>query len=426
MAFTDQLTGLANRRELLRGIAAMRGVPGQPGALLVIDLDGFTSVNDVRGHEVGDAVLIEVARRLRDGAEESDLPARLSGDEFAVTTVGTPVQAYALASRLLTMLGRPYELPGATVHLTASVGLAELHGATNVSDTISRAVLALRRARQLRRGGIEWYDEALEAALLRRMRLEQELPGVVARGELDLVYQPFVDLVEGHPVGAEALLRWRHPTLGTVTAADFVPVAEDLGLIDEIGEWALHRAIRQLSGWLRDGRQLWLAVNLAARQMAAPGLVQVVSKALETHQIPADRLLLEVTEQGLGADTQRAVAQLAGLRALGVRTALAQFGTGSTPLAYLRRLPVDVLKVDRVLFAEPGGRTGSTTPIIDVVVGLGRRLGLEIVAEGLEDEAHLEVVRTAGCRYGQGFLFGRPVPAEHFEAFLESHRSPIQ
>ncbi len=424
MAFTDQLTGLANRRQLLRTVTAMRGVPGQPGALLVIELDGFTAVNDVRGHEVGDAVLIEVARRLRDAAEETDVPARLSGDEFAVVTAGNPVQSYALATRVLTMLGQPYQLPGATVHLGASVGLAELADATSTGDVLSRAALALRRAAQLRRSRIEWYDEALEAALLRRLTLEQELPGVVDRGELDLVYQPVVDLVEGIPVGAEALLRWRHPTLGTVVAADFVPVAEDLGLIDEIGHWALHRACRQLSSWLREGHDLWLAVNLAARQLAAPDLVPTVGSVLDTHQVPAERLVLEVTERSLGTQAQGTIAQLAGLRALGARTCLAQFGTGATPLAHLRRLPIDALKLDRVLFADPAGRAGPATPIIDVVVSLGRRLGLELVAEGLEDQDHLETVRGAGCRYGQGYLFGRPEPAEHFEAFLETHRSP--
>ncbi len=422
MAFTDQLTGLANRRELMRTLSAMRGVPGQPGAVIVVDLDGFTSVNDVRGHEVGDAVLIEVARRLRAGVDRSDLPARLSGDEFAVATASPPVQAYALASRLLTMLTQPYELPGATVHMTACVGLAELSGAASAGDALSRAALALRRARQGRRGGIEWYDEALESALLHRMRLEQELPGVLGRGELDLVYQPVLDLVEGHPAGAAALLRWRHPVLGTVPAVDVLPVAEDLGLVDGIGAWVLHQACRQLSAWLRDGRDVWLSVNLADRQLAAPDLVATVSTALDSHQVPADRLVLEVTEQGVSADPQRAVAQLAGLRALGVRTALARFGTGATPLAHLRRLPVDLLKVDRSVFAEPAGRTGPATPIIDVVVGLGRRLGLEIVAEGLEAVAHLDVVRAAGCRYGQGCLFGRPEPAEHFEAYLEAHR----
>jgi diguanylate cyclase (GGDEF)-like protein/PAS domain S-box-containing protein len=423
-AFTDQLTGLANRRQLLRTIGAMRAVPGQPGALLMINVDGLIQAGTGRGREVGDAVFIEVARRLRETVEASDRPARVSGNEFAVATADHPVRAYALASRLLTELIRPYPVAGAIVHVSVAVGLAELAAASSVGDTLSRAGLAVQRARQLRQGRIEWYDEALEAALLRRFTLEEELPGVVARGELDLVFQPIVDLIDEVPVGAEALLRWRHPKRGTVPAADFVTVADDLGLIDEIGEWVLHHACRQLASWLRDGLDLWLSVNLTARQLAAPHLVARVARVLADHEVPAERLVLEVTEQGLGPDLQGAVAQLTGLRALGVRTALAKFGTGPTPLASLRRLPVDVLKVDRALFAESVRRTGAGTPIIDVVVGLGRRLGLEIVAEGLEDEAHLDLVRAGGCRYGQGFLLGRPQPAERFEAYVDSHRSP--
>jgi len=424
MASTDQLTGLANRQELIRTVAAMLAVPGQPGAVLVIDLDGFTAVNDVRGHETGDAVLVEVARRLRDGVGESDLPARLSGDEFAVASPGSPVRTYALAIRVLSMLSQPYPLPTGPVNLTACVGIAELAGTDSPGDALSRAALALRRARHSHPGRIEWYDEALEAALLQRMTLEQDLPGVIERGELDLVYQPILDLVDGHPVGAEALLRWRHPVLGSLSAADFIPVAEDLGLINEIGQWVVHRAFRQLSSWRRDGRDLWLAVHLARRQLAAASVAGIVGSALETHQVPADRIVLEVTETAVGNDTGQAVDQLTALRTLGVRTALARFGTGSTTLANLRRLPVDLVKVDRTLFTEPPGRAAPATPLLDVVVGLGRKLGVEVIAGGLEAQAHLDVVRAAGCRYGQGYLLGRPVPAEHFEAFLETHRSP--
>jgi EAL domain-containing protein (putative c-di-GMP-specific phosphodiesterase class I) len=255
------------------------------------------------------------------------------------------------------------------------------------------------------------------------MTLEQDLPGVVGRGELDLVYQPIMDLVEGRPVGAEALLRWRHPALGTIAAADFVPVAEDIGLINEIGEWVVHQVCRLLSGWRHDGRDLWIALHLARRQLAAPTVASIVRAALELHQVPAERLLLEIAESALGSDTEHAVDQLTALRTLGVRTALTRFGTGSTPMAYLRRLPVDLLKVDRSTYAEPVARTAPAPPSLDVVVGLARKLGLEVMAGGVEAEAHLDVVRAAGCRYGQGYLFGRPVPAEHLEAFLESHRS---
>jgi EAL domain-containing protein (putative c-di-GMP-specific phosphodiesterase class I) len=307
--------------------------------------------------------------------------------------------------------------------LIASIGMAELAGADSGADLLSRAELALRRARQLRRARIEWYDEVLEAAVVRRATLEREMPGVVTRNELDLVYQPVLDLVDHAPVGVEAQVRWRHPRLGTISGADFLPLAEDLGLTSEIGTWVIDQACRQLARWLREGYNLWLVVNLAGRQLAPPILTAMVRGAMERYEVSADRLVVGATEAGLAATGQLAVKQLAALRALGVRTALAQFGAGSTPLAHLRRLPVDLLLVDRVIFAEPAGRTGPATPIMDVVVELGHRLGLEIVAVGLEAEAHLAVVRSAGCRYGQGPLLGQPAPAEHFEAYLEGTRA---
>jgi EAL domain-containing protein (putative c-di-GMP-specific phosphodiesterase class I) len=273
---------------------------------------------------------------------------------------------------------------------------------------------------------VEWYDESMEMALLRRISLEQELPGAVGRGELDLVYQPVIELTYQHPVGAEALLRWRHPRLGTVSPTELVPIAEDLGLADEIGEWVLRRACRQLSSWLREGWDIWLSVNVSTRQLRSPRFVPALRDALDTHLVASGRLLVEVTndvpDNQLDFDCMEAA--LAGVRETGVRTAIDHFGTGPTSLAHLRRMAVDVLKVDRSLFAEPNGPGGPTAPIMDVVMGLGDRLGLQIIASGVEAEAHLDAVRAAGCRFGQGYLFARPAPAEHVEAYLTDHRSP--
>jgi diguanylate cyclase (GGDEF)-like protein/PAS domain S-box-containing protein len=425
-AYTDELTGLANRRQLTRTVAGLRSVPGQPGSLLFIELSGVTAISEVHGRVASDAVLVEVGRRLRAAVTGADLVARLSDGLFAITTAHPPVPAYALASRVREVLGQSFQLPGSTVRLTASIGLAELAAATSVGDALSRADLALCRARQLHSTGIEWYDEVLAAALHRRRALARELPGVVDRGELDLLFQPVLDLADGTTVGAETVLRWRHPQLGAVAAADLVPVAEDLDLLDEIGAWQLHCACRQLACWLREGWDLWLGIHLAAGQLSAPQLTGMVSAALRSHQVPAERLILEVPERGLGSDLTWAVDPLAELRALGVRTALAQFGTGSTPLASLRRLPVDLLKVDRAMFmapAEPARAEPEVMPIMDAVVELSRRLGLEVVAEGLDATAQVDQVRAAGCRYGQGVVFGGPSPAEHFEAYLETHRT---
>ncbi|MEV0566069.1 EAL domain-containing protein [Dactylosporangium sp. NPDC050588] len=433
--WTDDQTRLANRRRFLAAVAeAHRAPAAEAGCVLVAELDRFESVADLHGPTVADAVLIEAARRLRAAVGPEDLPARLAGAGFAVLTGAPLVHAFALATRVATAFAEPFHLPGHTVHLTADVGVTDLHGAghphgaAGAEDVLRRADIARRRARQLSRGRdggrVECYDESFEAALVRRTDLEQQLPGVVGRGELDLVFQPVVDLGSRLPAGVEALLRWRHPRLGVVPPHEFLPVAEELGLADELGEWALHQACRQLSRWRADGRDLWMSVNASARQLAAPGWLATVATAVDTHCVPAESLIIEVAEAAL-PDDAGAVEQLAGLRALGVRTAIDHFGTGPTALAHLRRLPVDVLKIDQVLFSEPAGQRAPATPIVDVVVGLARRLGIDVVACGLETESHVDVVRAAGCRLGQGYLLSRPDHAEHVEAYLERHRARL-
>jgi diguanylate cyclase (GGDEF)-like protein/PAS domain S-box-containing protein len=429
LAFTDQLTGLANRRELMRTIVTQREVPGHTGALLVIDLHGMADINEVRGREMGDAVLIEVGRRLRTAVGSDDLPARLAGDEFAVVTVEGPVLAYALGTRLLTILTEPYQLPGAIVHLKVSIGLAELSGGDNVDDVLRRADLARRRARQMGRDRIEWYDAYLEEQLVRRMDLERELPGAVARGELDLVYQPVLSLPDRQPVGVEALLRWRNAALGTVLPNELLPVAEDLGLIDEIGQWVLTTAVKQLASWTVPGRELWMSVNASARELAAADYVTRVKAAMAERELPPELLVVEVAESRLPTDVAPVVTQLAALRSLGVRTALDDFGAGQASLQQLRRLPVDLLKIDGTIIAAPTDQLpadlqGHSRPLIDVVADLGRRLGVEIIAEGLESVAQIRQAQEAGCGLGQGFALARPAPAERVEAFLEEHRAP--
>jgi diguanylate cyclase (GGDEF)-like protein/PAS domain S-box-containing protein len=433
-ASADRLTGLANRDELHRVLADA----GAPGALIVLDLGGVTGVNEVHGHRIGDAVMVEAARRLRAEAAPTDVPVRLDGDKFAVATGSGAVQAHLLATRLLTILTEPYALPGTLLHLSASAGLAELQPGVPAGETLRRAGLALRGTRRGFGGGaVEWYDESTEAQLRRRLNIEQELPGAVGRAELDLAYQPIVDLASGRPVGAEALLRWRHPRLGTVPPGEFIPIAEELGLLDEVGQWVLHWACRQLSGWLRDDRDVWVSVNVSAGQLVAPTFVATVGTALDTHQVPASRLVIEVAEPGIVAgpvgglarteDTRMAtlVSHLGELRSMGVRTAVDHFGTASTSLSQLRILPLDLLKVDRQIFAEPAGRSGVVTAIIDVVVKLGVQIGVEVIAQGLETEADLEVARAAGCHFGQGYLLSWPVPPEHLEAWLDGHRSQL-
>jgi predicted signal transduction protein with EAL and GGDEF domain len=328
------------------------------------------------------------------------------------------VQAYALATRLITMLAEPIALPGVTVHLSASIGMTDLAGGVTGDDVMRRADLALLRAKQLGRGRVEWFDEAVEQAIMRRMTIEQELPDALLRGELDLIYQPILDLVRGRPLAVEALLRWRHPRLGTLLPYDVIPVAEELGLITEIGSWVVHQASRQLATWLREGRDLSMAVNVSPHQLAGSDLITDVSTALDLHRFPADRLVVELAEGGLadGAATEERVGQL---RSLGVRTALDEFGAGVHSLTHLRALPIDMVKIGPTFFDNVQATAGQSVPLIDVMVGLGRRLGIDVVAQGLEAPAHLEVVRGAGCRLGQGHLFARPQPAERTEAYLD-------
>ncbi|WP_307812880.1 putative bifunctional diguanylate cyclase/phosphodiesterase [Micromonospora coerulea] len=415
---TDQLTGLADRREVLHELA--RREPGAaPGALLVIELHGVGVVNDGSGRPVGDEVLVEMAGRLRAGCQPGDLVARLTGDEFAVLTDIGPVLAYALGTRLLAALTEPYPLPGGTARLRASVGLAETAGG-DPEDVLRQADLARRRAVQLGRDRVEWYDAYLEEQLVRRLDLERELPGAVARGELDLVYQPVLGLPDRLAVGTEALLRWRSPVLGTVLPAELLPVAEDLGLVGEVGRWVLDRACRQLAEWSEGGRELWMSVNVGPRELAAPDFVRRAATALAAYGVPPDRLVVEVAEPGITAELSTVVARLAGLRSLGVRTALDDFRAEHASLAQLRRLPIDLLKVGPHLVGAAGD---GQCPLIEVVLSLGDRLGVEVVVEGLESADQVDGACRAGCRYGQGYALARPATAERVEAWFEEFPS---
>ncbi|AGL20498.1 diguanylate cyclase/phosphodiesterase [Actinoplanes sp. N902-109] len=421
LSYTDQLTGLANRRALMRDLLEFRRRAGQQGTLLVIDLHGLAEINNSRGRETGDAVLIEVARRIRDLLGQDDVAARLGGDEFAVLTADGAVLAYALATRIVTALVEPYQLPGTIVELHTSVGLAELAGGKDSDEVLRHADLARSRAHQLGRDRVEWYDTDVEIQLHRRMDLERELLGAADRGELDLVFQPVVALRDEQPVGVEALLRWRHPKLGTILPAELLPIARAVGCAAELDEWVLDAACRHLAGWSAGGTDFWLSVNVAPRELLTARFPEHVAEILDRHAIAPERLVVEVQETWVAEDVPAIVASLAGLRKLGVRAALDDFGAGQASLAHLRRLPVDMLKLDQSLVSRPDPAS-STPAVIDVVVSLGRRLGLQIVAKGLESDEQTERARQAGCHFGQGFALGRPAPAERMEAYLDSHR----
>ncbi|WP_213454179.1 putative bifunctional diguanylate cyclase/phosphodiesterase [Rhizomonospora bruguierae] len=424
LAHTDPLTGLANRRGLLRAMYATVG--GPPCVLLGLDLDGFKNVNDMRGHDVGDAVLVEVGRRLRASLRPDDVPARLGGDEFAVFMPADPAEARRVAERLLGVLGQPYELGGSSLFLSVSIGLASGASAPDVPTLLRNTDLALRYAKQRGKSRVEPYDVAYDRLLRRRSTIEHELRRAIERGELRLAYQPVVTLPSVRPVGAEALLRWDHPELGAVSPEEFVPIAEETGQIVPIGAWVLRQACHRLSLWLAAGHDVWVSVNVSPRELHAADYVERVTGALRAHRVPPQRLVLEVTEHAVATDLAELVRRLRALRDTGVRIALDDFGAGYSSLGQLRTLPVDILKIDQRLVADvAAGPGGAEAPLVDIGVRLGHKLGLEVIAEGMAEPRHRIAVERAGCRWGQGWLFGGAVPAEHLEARLAASPPPL-
>jgi diguanylate cyclase len=416
LAHTDPLTGLANRRGLLTALEDER-VAGAQAVLLALDLDGFKNVNDMRGHDVGDAVLVEVGQRLRMNLRPGDVAARLGGDEFAVLMWARPSEAKRAASRLLGVLGGPFEQETGTVFLSVSIGLASCATVPDVNTLLRNADLALRWAKTHGKNRVELYDVEYDVKLRRRTELEHELRGAIDRDELHLQYQPVVVLPDVRPVGAEALLRWQHPRLGRVGPDEFIPVAEECGMINRLGAWVLHQACHQLSRWLAEGHDVWVSVNVSPRELHATCYVDQVKDALRAHRVPPQRLVLEVTEHAVSTDVEELIRRLRDLRQTGVRIALDDFGSGYSSLGQLRRLPVDILKIDHSLVVKE---------MVRVVVELGHQFGLEVIAEGIGDQRQMAMVVDAGCKLGQGYLSGWPVPAEHFEARLESLTSPAR
>ncbi|GID98119.1 putative bifunctional diguanylate cyclase/phosphodiesterase [Amorphoplanes digitatis] len=422
LAHTDPLTRLANRRGLVRALREP-AARERPRVLIGLDLDGFKNVNDMRGHDVGDAVLVEVGERLRANLREGDVAARLGGDEFAVLMWATPEEAMLAGKRLLAVLGEPYDTEDGSVFLSASVGVAGSPAPGDTGELMRDADLALRYAKQRGKNRVERYQRRYDELLRRHSVLENELRHAIEREQLRLVFQPVVALPSMRPVGAEALLRWHHPELGAVRPDEFIPVAEESGLINMIGSWVLDQACEQLSQWLAVGHDVWVSVNLSPKELHAADYAGQVAGVLQKYGVPAQRLVLEVTEHAVATDMDELIRRLCELRSTGVRIALDDFGAGYSSLGQLRKLPVDILKIDHALVAEPESRTGTAAPLVDVVVRLGHRLGLEVLAEGIGSPAQRAIVEEAGCRLGQGSLFGWGVPAEHLEAQLETARS---
>jgi diguanylate cyclase (GGDEF)-like protein len=390
--------------------------------MLCLDLDGFKDVNDSIGHLAGDDLLCTIAGRLTGVVRATDTVARLGGDEFAVLVddaQGGLPDAAALAQRLLEVIGDPVDLHGHRVTVAASIGIVVAEADATPLSLFRDADIAMYRAKAAGRAQSVVFDPGMRAEALERIELERELSGALAAGQLRLTYQPVVDLRTERVTGFEALLRWEHPTLGSVGPDRFVPVAEDCGEIVPIGRWVLAEATRTAARWQRahPGRPLSMAVNVSARQLASGTLVEHVAEALSASRLAASSLVLEVTETALVTDPDAVAERLAELRSLGVRLALDDFGTGYSSLSYLRQFDVDVLKIDRSFVRLLDGSPDDAL-MVHGLVQLGRTLRLEIVAEGVETAVQRDRLRAERCDLAQGYLFSEPLEAADAELLL--------
>jgi diguanylate cyclase (GGDEF)-like protein len=428
LAFMDSVTGLANRHSFQIRLGQMVAQEGAARACAVIcmDLDGFKTVNDALGHDIGDGLLRSVAERLSALLLPRDVFARIGGDEFGfiLDGVGTEEEAAGRAALLLQALRAPLEVKGASVPIGASLGVALVPQDGHSADLVMKnADLALYAAKGAGRGQYRFYQAQMGSRVHRRLQVERALREALQKDQLSLAFQPQLDLATGELSGFEALLRWHHPELGHVSPADFVPVAEDAGLIIEIGAWVLRRACAEASGWRRPLR---VAVNLSPLQIMAQDLQAEVQQALQSSGLPARRLELEVTESVLLNETPATLAQLHGIHQLGARIALDDFGTGYSSMAYLRRFPFDKLKIDRAFVGELVDRSDARA-IVRAMLELGSALRMETVAEGVETLEELQVLRWLGCGAAQGYLVARPMPAADVAAFIASwHEHPLR
>ena len=423
----DALTGLANR-ELLQdrtahAISMMQRV-NQPLSLMRVSMDHFRSVTDTLGHQAGDELLVEVARRLGQTVREQDTVARLAGKEFALVLPGTPAGgAMQLAAELLRILAQPYRVRGRELTLTASIGIASFPDTAADTDTLLMgSEIAMHRAQLNGRNTCEAYTHEMYQQMLERDRISVALQQAVALDQLQLVYQPLVDLQTGQISGLEALLRWTHPDLGAISPAHFIPLAEKSGLIYGIGEWVMRRACRDIRDWTTKGINVpHVAVNMSPLQFRDAGLIRKIQAALADHQVDPALIYVEVTEGVVMDDVARSEAMLGELKALGIRLSLDDFGTGYSSLSYLKRFPFDKVKIDQS-FVRDITTNSNDAVLVKVIVSMAHGLGLKVIAEGVETEAQCEIMRTSGCDEIQGYFFSKPVDTQAIEALLDEGR----
>ncbi|MFO1206197.1 MAG: EAL domain-containing protein [Burkholderiales bacterium] len=423
LAHHDFLTDLPNRSLLRDRLEVALGQARREGRLvgaLFIDLDRLKVVNDTLGHEAGDQLLREAARRLTGTMREGDTVARLGGDEFMVVlpNMADSRGAAAVARKILDGLARPMELKGQEVFMSASIGISLFP--TDAADSealIRNADAAMYSAKRNGGDNYQFYTSDLNVQVQERLVIEQGLRVAEQRNELHLLYQPKVDLATGAIIGVEALLRWHHPTLGSISPERFIPVAEETGLIVPIGEWVLRRACMQVRAWREAGIELPIAVNLSACQFRQRNLAQTIHRILSETGVPPQFIEIEITESDVMENAESAIATLVELKSRGISISIDDFGTGYSSLSYLKRFPLDVLKIDRS-FVRDIAVDSDDAAIVEAIIALARSLEIKVVAEGVETPDQMAFLNRSGCNFAQGYLFSPPVEAERVAALL--------
>jgi diguanylate cyclase (GGDEF)-like protein len=414
----DHLTELPNRARLHELIDAELQRPGgRPVSVLFLDVDGFKDVNDSLGHEVGDQLLRQMAGRLVTGTRAQDTVGRLGGDEFVVLCRDCdPDGAELLAHRVHTSLEEPFLLGGRALRLSASIGIAGSgragDTATRSTDLVRDADLAMYAAKAAGRNRVRVFSPDLRHAAQQRIRTADQLRGAIAGDQLVLHYQPVLQLTSGEIDGAEALVRWRHPERGLIPPSDFIPVAEQCGLIGPLTRWVLGEATRQAAEWVRQGFPLLVGVNVSPTALASGTLVADVMEALAVSGLAPEHLVVELTESSVAEDPERAAAQFAALRVSGVEVAIDDFGSGYSSLGQLLNIPAGILKIDRSLVTGAADRPSQSAAAIAAVVGLAKACGMRSLAEGVETAEQLQLATELGCTFAQGFHIARPMPAD--------------
>jgi diguanylate cyclase (GGDEF)-like protein len=422
----DALTGLANRKQLterLESACVEHQARGERFALYFIDLDGFKAINDSFGHGAGDAVLKEVAQRLTAAVRRHDVVARFGGDEFVVLIEDIANQDHAeqIGDKLLGAFGAEFKLPQINMMLSPSIGISIYpdHGET-METLLGRADAAMYEVKGSGRNHYRFYEEAMSASTLRKVRIQQGLLAAMREGQFYLLFQPKFDSRGGAMVGAEALLRWRHPELGLISPAEFIPVAEKSGHIIAVGNWVLEQVCAQLERWAAEGRAaLQVAVNISPVQLCAPSLVQDILDTTRRYGVNPANIMLEITESAAMSNAEFTHATIDKLKAAGFMLAIDDFGTGYSSLSYLQEFGIHQLKVDRAFINALGKADGKGRAVVSAIIGLAHALGLEVVAEGVETEGQLDVLRQLHCDQIQGYLLGTPMASEDLQRLAD-------